>query len=374
LAEKDGTDGAVSNADSSSSAASEDLPLVSVIIAVRNDGSHLRRCFAALSAQDYPGDRIEVVIADGRSTDSTPAAISDFSREAHLKIVSVDNPRLRAAAGFNTALKLAEGKLIVLLGARAEPAKDFISESLRVLVRTGADVVGGVVMGDAKGFESEAVALALASPFGVGDARYRYASQPGYVDTLNYGMYRRELFDELGSFDEQLIDVEDDEFNYRLRQAGKRLYLSPSIRCAYHVRPTLSSLAGQYARYGFPKIRVLLKHPRQMRPRQFVPAALVGAVAVAALGSVRFASARRFLLLIAAVYGAGSMAASVATARKSGWRYLPLLPFAFAGMHFGYGTASLLGAVRFGVPWLLHSGRSRVMRSTGHCHDDGETQ
>jgi succinoglycan biosynthesis protein ExoA len=349
----------------SQSDATGELPLVSVLIAVRNDGDFLRRCLAALGTQDYPHDRLEVVIADGRSTDETPAVIGDFCAEAPFRVLAINNACLSAASGFNAALKLAEGTLIVLLGARAEPVGDFISESVRVLQRTGADVAGGVVTGDAKGLQSEAVALALASPFGVGDAHYRYASQSGFVDTLNYGMYRRELFEELGDFDEELTNVEDDEFNYRLREAGKLLYLSPAIRCRYHVRPTLTSLARQYARYGFPKIRVLLKHPRQMRPRQFAPAALVTALAIAALGSVRFAAARRLLLLIAAAYGACSLLASVATARRSGWRYLPLLPFAFAGMHFGYGAASLLGTARFGMPWLIQTLRSAAVQRSG---------
>jgi GT2 family glycosyltransferase len=331
----------------------ETIPLVSVILATRNDAPHLQRCLAALIAQDYPPDRLEVVIADGGSTDATALVVADFSASAVFRVLRVENPRLSAASGFNAALHEAEGDLVVLLGARAEPASDFISESVRVLRRTDADVVGGVVTGQAEGLQSKAVALALTSPFGVGDARYRYASEPGYVDTVNYGMYRREVFAELGEFDEQLVNVEDDEFNYRLREAGKRLYLSPSIRCRYYVRPTLASLAGQYARYGFPKIRVLLKHPRQMRLRQFAPGVLVGALAVAAFASLRFSPARRSLVALASAYGLGSLAASLAIARKSGWRFLPLLPLAFASMHFAYGGASLLGCIRYGIPWLF---------------------
>jgi GT2 family glycosyltransferase len=328
-------------------------PLVSILIAVRNDAGHLRRCLDALVAQDYLSDRFEVILADGRSTDATPEIIRSLACSAPFRVVAVDNASGGAAAGFNAALRAAHGDLVVILGARAQAAPDFISAGVQTLHETGADAVGGTIAGKACGLQSEAVALALASPFGVGDAHYRYASNPGEVDTINYGMYRRELFDEVGCFDETMENVEDDEFNYRLREAGKRLFLSPAIRCRYNVRPSVLSLAGQYGRYGYPKIRVLLKHPRQMRPRQFAPAGLVGGLGLALLLSSRLAPARWVFGGLLAAYTAVSAVASLRIARSSGWRYLPLLPIAFAGMHFAYGAASLVGAIRFGVPWIV---------------------
>lgn len=328
-------------------------PDVSILIAVRNDAEHLRHCLKALGQQDYPAVRFEVIIADGGSTDATTSVIHGFAADARFAVETVANPGRLAASGFNAALRVARGERIVILGSRARPAADFISMSVRTLEETGADGVGGVVIGDAEGLQAEAVALALGSRFGVGDAKYRYASEPGEVDTVNYGMYHREVFDQLGGFDETMENVEDDEFNYRLRESGKRLYLSPAIRCSYSVRPSLLSLAGQYGRYGYPKARVLLRHPRQMRPRQFVPAALVAALSMAATASLCTRTARRVVLLIIAAYGLAAAVASLRIARRNGWRYLPLLPLAFVGMHFGYGAASLMGTVRFGLPWLL---------------------
>ncbi|HTE85994.1 MAG TPA: glycosyltransferase family 2 protein [Dehalococcoidia bacterium] len=335
--------------------ANDEPPHVSVLLAVRNDVIYLKRCLAALKEQDYPAGRLEVVIADGRSTDGTGTVIQDFSHRVPFRVEAVDNPSGGAATGFNAALRVARGTIIVLLGARALPAADFVSAGVRTLEETGADAAGGVVAGEASGIQAEAVALALGSRFGVGDAHYRYASESGEVDTVNYGAYRREVFEELGGFDETMDNVEDDEFNYRLREAGKRLYLSPSISCQYSVRPSLIALARQYGRYGYPKVRVLLRHPRQMRPRQFAPAALVGGLALTLIASARFGFVRRFFWLVAGLYAVATAIASGRIARRSGWRYLPLLAAAFAGMHLSYGAASLLGALRFGLlPALLN--------------------
>jgi GT2 family glycosyltransferase len=322
-------------------------PLVSILLAVRDEQAQICGCLDALAIQDYPAKRIELVVADGGSSDGTPGLVERFVASAPFNVVTVPNPKGSAAAGFNAALREARGEVIVILGSRALPEPNFVSESVRALERSGADAVGGVVIGDAEGFQARAVTLALSSRFGVGDARYRYAAAEGDVDTINYGAYRRGIFAEAGGFDETMDNVEDDEFNYRLRAAGKRLYLSPEIRARYHVRPALYSLARQYARYGYPKVRVLRRHPRQMRPRQFAPAGLVGGLLVTFLLGRRSAVGRWTFWMLLASYLTASAVVSIRLAQRNGWRYLPLLPISFAGMHFGYGAASLAGTVRF---------------------------
>lgn len=325
----------------------QSIHCVSVLLAVRNDAALLRRCFAALAAQDYPSDRMEVIVADGDSSDDIVALVRAFAQAAPFSIRLVQNRRRSAAAGFNAGLRVARGTVIVILGARAVPAPSFLSRSVEALQSSGAAAAGGVVSAAASGLEAETVALALRSPFGVGDARYRFSLTAGHVDTLNYGAYRREVFAEAGGFDEAMDNVEDDEFNYRLRARGKRLYLSPEIRCGYVARPRLASLARQFARYGYPKVRVLRRHPRQMRPRQFVPAALVAALICGLAGYRYFRVARGLFWTALGSYAVSNAAASAWIARRDGWRFLPLLPLAFAGMHFGYGAASLAGVLRF---------------------------
>jgi succinoglycan biosynthesis protein ExoA len=322
-------------------------PLVSILLAVRNDAASLIGCLEALAAQDYPADRLELIVADGGSADGTVEAVQRFAAAARFPVRLTANPRGNAPAGFNAALRQARGEVIVMLGARARPAANFLYTSVRALQESGADAAGGVVTGEAAGLQAEAVALALGSRFGVGGARYRYAFQAGEVDTLNYGAYRREVFDRIGGFDETMDNVEDDEFNYRLRAAGGRLYLSPEIRCRYRVRPSILALARQYARYGYPKVRVLRRHPRQMQPRQFAPALLVGGLLLTGLAALANRYARPAFGLLFGAYTLASLTVSLRLSLRHGMRYLPLLPVAFAAMHFSYGAASLAGAVRF---------------------------
>jgi succinoglycan biosynthesis protein ExoA len=326
---------------------SDHAPFVSVLLAIRNEAPLLRGSLAAIAAQDYPSERMEVVVADGASVDGSRGMVEAFAASHPFPVRIVDNPKRSAAAGFNAGLQLARGTVIVILGARALPAPTFLTESVLALNESGADVVGGVVRAFAEGAEAQAAALALGSPFGVGDARYRYSQSAGDVDTVNYGAYRSSVFQEAGGFDETMDNVEDDEFNYRLRAAGKRLYLSPRIRCAYVSRPTIASLAAQYARYGYPKVRVMLRHPKQMRPRQFAPAGLVAALLLGLAGYSRWELARRLFWLTTGAYTFASLVASCAIVRRSGLRYLPLLPLAFGAMHISYGAASLAGVLRF---------------------------
>ena len=244
--------------------------------------------------------------------------------------------------------------MIVILGARTEVADDFIAESVAALARTGADAVGGVVASEPlDGHDTagaRAVALALRSPFGVGDARYRYGTVEREVDTVNYGAYRRTVFERVGLFDEALAWVEDDEFNYRLRAAGGRLVLAPRIRVRYFARPTLAALARQQFRWGLNKPKVARRHPAQMRPRHAVPSLFVAALLLTAGSAPWLRPARALFLLVAGSYAAAAALATAHAARHARRRAEPVgpatllrLPLAFATLHLAYGGGMLLG-------------------------------
>ena len=361
------------------------LPFVSVVLAVRDDARYLPRCLEALVRQTYPQDRLEALVVDGCSRDGSRAIAQGFADSSPLVRV-LDNPARLTPAGFNHGIRAARGEVIVILGARAEAAPDFVAESVAALERNGADAVGGVVDSDASpdagSATARAIALALRSPFGVGDARYRYTTREQETDTVNYGAYRRQVFARIGLFDESLAWVEDDEFNYRLRAAGGRLLVSPRIRVRYYARPTLGALWRQQFRWGLNKPKVARRHPAQMRPRHAVPPLFVLSVALSAAGAPFLRPARRALAAVLGAYALAAGAATLLAAAKAGpeppgrqerqgrhgeigtWRRwrpggsrwvskrtidrraLLRLPLAFATMHVAYGSGMLIGLAR----------------------------
>jgi hypothetical protein len=192
-----------------------------------------------------------------------------------------------------------------------------------------------------------AVALATSSPFGVGGARFHYSQQEEWVDTVYLGAWPRAVFDILGGFDEEQIRNQDDEFNYRLREHGGKVLLTPHIRSRYFNRGTLASLWKQYYQYGFWKVRVMQKHPRQMQARQFVPALFVSGWAALAVTSIFVTPARYLLAGAAVVYLGAGAAAAASVARKKAPELTPLVMLSFGVLHFAYGAGFLAGLARF---------------------------
>lgn len=329
------------------------LPFVSVVLAVRNEAAQLPRCLGALARQTYPAERFEVLVVDGCSEDGSATVARGFAgRGFELRVL--DNPARVTPAAFNIGIGAARGDVIVILGARAEVAPDFLAESVAALARTGADAVGGVVQSPVDGADAgaaaRAIALALRSPFGVGDARYRYTRMERETDTVNYGAYRRAAFERAGPFDETMQWVEDDELNYRLRAAGGRIVVSPRIRVTYHARASLSALWWQQFRWGRHKPKVARRHPAQMRPRHAVPALFVACLLVSAGFAPWLRDARRALAATLSAYTTGAVLATALLARDARRhgltipaRAVCLVPAAFATMHLAYGAGMLLG-------------------------------
>ena len=326
------------------------LPFVSVLMPVRNEGKFITRSLGAVLAQDYPHDRMEVIIADGRSTDRTRTVVTDIARQ-HPNVQLVDNPREIVATGLNLALAVAKGEIIVRVDGHAIVKSDYVRESVRALQETGADNAGGPTTASSDRVFGRAVAAATSSPFGVGGARFHYSERAEWVDTVCFGAWRREVFQRHGGFDEEMVRNQDDEFNYRLRAAGGRIFLDPRIRSQYINRATARSLWRQYFQYGYWKVRVLQKHPRQMQPRQFVPALLILTLAFLALTAPAFRISKLMLIATAGAYLIGNLLASILAAAKAGWRLVPLISFAFVVVHFAYGVGFFAGLARFWNRW-----------------------
>ena len=328
---------------------------------VRNEASYIVRSLDAVFAQDYPDDRLEVIVADGMSTDGTRARVeSEQSRRPSLRLV--DNPRRTAPAGLNAALRVARGEIVIRVDGHCEIASDYVKRCVSHLSSGGADAVGGPITTVGENRLAEAIAAAMSSAFGVGGSAFRtIQGKTLFVDSVAFPAYRRDLLERLGPFDEELVRNQDDEYNYRLRKSGGRVLLAADVRSRYYSRGSWRSLWRQYFQYGFWKVRVLQKHPRQMNLRQFAPAAFV-AVLLAAAAAAFFSPIGLWgLVLLLGAYVGANLGAAFIAARRYGMRLFPLLPPAFAILHMAYGLGFWTGLVRFWNRW----GSSKVVRVGG---------
>ena len=328
------------------------LPVVTVIMPVRREEAFIERSLGAVLAQDYPPERMQVLVADGMSEDRTRELVETLAR-AHPRhqVEIVDNPGRIVPTGFNAALERARGDVIVRVDGHTVVAPDYVRQCVTALAESGAENVGGPIETVSSGAVGEAIAVAISSRFGVGNSHFRASTDTAWVDTVPFGAWPREVFARLGPFDPELVRNQDDEFNYRIRENGGRILLSSRIRSRYHSRSSLRRLARQYFQYGLWKVRVMQKHPRQMSPRQFVPPLFFGALVLKGALSQHLTLARWGWLVLIALYLAANLAASVVTARRRGWRHLPLLPLCYPIVHMSFGAGFLVGLVRFAGRW-----------------------
>lgn len=318
---------------------------VSVIIPCYNERPTIGSLLEAIYKQTYPLNDLEVVIADGMSTDGTRDAIAEFS-QSHpgLSIRIIDNPDRIIPAALNHAVEHAQGEVIIRLDAHSVPQSDYVECCLKVLERTGAANVGGLwdIQPSGRGWVARSIALAASHPLGAGDARYRTSGEAGEVDTVPFGTYRREWLDRVGPFNQNLHSNEDYEYNARLRQAGGVIWFDPAIRSVYYARGDLISLAGQYARYGYWKARMLRLYPGSLRWRQVLPPIFVLATILLGLVAPFWYPARLLLGVQFSLYGAIIFLVGLMQAlRRRDMGLLLGFPLAVMTMHFAWGGAFL---------------------------------
>lgn len=310
-------------------------PLVSVVIPVRNEAGFIADLIGAILKQDYFPDRVEVIVADGQSTDGTREILAAFQAE-HPRLIVVENPGRIVSTGLNLAVLRSRGDVIVRIDGHAIVASDFIRENVALLAEhPEAWSVGGPIRHAATTTFGKAVGVAMSHPVGVGNALHRYPEYEGYVEGAQFPAIKRWVFDRIGMFDERLVRNQDDEFNYRIRQAGGQIYVSPRVRYRYFVRERIGQLFTQYFQYGFWRIPVIEKHRRPTTLRQMAPTLLYAACVVLALAGLWW---REPLLALALpiAYAAGLALAGAATVLANDLRVSLCVPVAIATMHAGY--------------------------------------
>ena len=335
----------------------ENWPLASVIMPIRNEASSIERSLGAILAQDYPANSLQIIVADGMSTDGTRETLERF-KTANPEIELVDNPGRFVSTGLNAALKHAKGEIIIRVDGHCEVALDYIQCCVNHLLADNVDGVGGYIQTIGETRLACAIAIAMSSPFGVGDSAFRTSAGKSLLaDSVPFPAYTRAIIQRAGLYDEELIRNQDDEYNYRLRQLGAKILLASDVHSRYYSRNSLRSLWRQYYQYGYWKVRVLQKHPRQMRLRQFVPPAFVASLLGSGLLALFSPVGRLLLILILGAYGLSNLIASIWTGARKGWEYLPLLPVIFACLHLSYGLGFLVGLIKFANRWNDRQGK-----------------
>ncbi len=336
------------------------MPSVSVVIPCRDEGEFIEDLLDAVRAQHL--SPIETIVVDNGSTDASVVRVEAYAaRHPSMPLRLLHCARPGAAAAMNTGIRAASGDIIVRIDGHSKPKPDYIQRAVAHLRDPRAGVIGGVwdIVPGADTLRARAIALAMGSKLGSGGAAYRHRDArqtPTDVDTVPFGCYSRALWKALNGYDDDLLVVEDGDFNYRARQAGYRVILDPEIRCTYYPRRHFRTLGRQYLRYGWWKIPMLMRHPGAVRVRQMIPLGFVTVVVGLAFASAFLPIAHVLLLLLLALYGVAILGAALRVARHAGdLKLWPLIAGAYAVIHFAWGLGGLTHLITLGhwPPWRL---------------------
>jgi len=329
------------------SAPGPDHPVtVSVVVPARNEEGFLGRCLDSILAQDYPAERMEVIVVENGSTDRTPEiAAAHAARDARVRVIRSE--ATNQAAAMNDGIVGAHGDVVARVDAHSWIPRDYVSIAVAALDRhPDAAGVGGPFTPAAETLVERVSGMARASRLGVGGG-YGVDREMGdhAVATVQCGAYWRRALADVGLFDVAMAYGEDEEINWRLTQSGANIYLCPAMAQRYRPRASLRALARQYWNYGQGRFRVVMKHPGFLSVRHLVPSAFVLSVALLGCVALFVPLARVVLAGLGAAYAAVLVLAGVQAARV-GWREALLVPPAIACVHFGYGAGMLWAAAR----------------------------
>ena len=310
-------------------------PFVSVVMPVRNEGAFMDRNLESILSQEYPADRMEVLVADGMSDDNTRAVVARWA-ERDPRVRLIDNVGQIVSTGLNQAIREARGEIILRIDGHVHVSPDFVRQNIALLdEHPEAWCVGGPIKHVGANTFGRAVAAAQSSRIGVGTAYHRFENYEGYVEGAVFPAIRRWVFDRVGNFDENLVRNQDDEFNFRVNQAHGKIFISPRVHSSYFVRDCPSKLFRQYFQYSFWRVPILKKHRRPTHFRQLVPPLFYLAMLVCFIVGV----ALRQPWLAAGLplmYCGGLLLGALFVAPRLGLASAACYPIALLAIHGGY--------------------------------------
>lgn len=323
---------------------------VSVVMPVLNEVRHLRAAVLGVMDQDFTGE-IELLLSLGPSRDGTDALAHEICA-ADARVRALHNPSGRTPDGLNAAIAAASHDVIVRVDGHSILPRDYIRTAVETLAETGADNVGGVMAAEGTTAFEQAVARAMTTRLGVGNARFHTGGDPGPADTVYLGVFRRSALERVGGYDESFLRAQDWEMNYRIRRTGGLVWFQPRMRVSYRPRSTLRRLARQYFDYGRWRRVVMRQHPETVNLRYLAPpVALVGVVGgllVGAGGLVLGSAGLRLGFGVPAAYAVGVLGGSAWTGRGLPPPAYARLPLVYATMHGAWGAGFLTSGKALG--------------------------
>jgi len=323
--------------------------MISIILPIRNEKMSIGKTLDSILTQS--GNEYEIIVSDGMSTDGTRNIVKLF-QEKNENIQLIDNPEQIVSTGFNRALSMAKGEIIIRVDGHTTIHPDYLKISVKNFIEKKCDCTGGLIKPASNGVLSENITLATSSRFGVGNSHFHFSDIARWTDTVYLGAYKREVFAKIGGYDEELVRNQDDEFNFRLIQDGGKIWLDPSIQSSYTPRNSFAGFFKQYFQYGFYKIRVMQKRRGFASWRHLVPGLFVSSLLLSLF--LYYISENPFSLkLILIPYGLASLGFTLSALLKStkDITSILLLPITFFILHFSYGLGFICGFFYFWNKW-----------------------
>jgi len=320
------------------------MTFVSFVMPVRNEEECIRASLQSLMGQYYPAGECEILVVDGRSSDRTREIVEEI-RMGNPKVRSLDNPAGIVPAAMNIGIKAARGEVIIRADGHNVYPRDYAANCVRYLEETGADNVGGpwVTLAADESFGARLVPAILSSPFGVGNSKFRTSREEGFVDTVPFGAFRKEIFDRVGLYNEKLVRNQDNELNARIREAGGKIYLTPALTTRYHPARNFVGLL----KYAFTTsqwhIFTLRENRESMGVRHLAPALFLVLLLVLSPASFVSAMALAFLIGTLCTYILTGFYFSLRGKTEGNWDVAFVQPFATLCFHVAYGTGTLFG-------------------------------
>ena len=323
-------------------------PFISFILPVWNENEYISDTLKSILCQAAP-EKYEILISDGGSKDGTLEIINSFIQD-NSNVHLIDNPQKIVSTGFNLALNEAKGDIIIRIDGHCEIPPDYLEKCITLLENKNVDIVGGIIDTISPGIVGTAISIAQSSPFGVGGVKFRSMDldEGSYVDTLAFGVHRREIFGCIGGYDEEMICNQDDEFNFRAIQAGKNIWMDPAIKTKYYARSSYLKLFRQYFYYGCYKVRGIQKRRHIFSFRHIIPSIFIPALLVTLINGY-FLQQAWISFSVVSIYLIFNFAASIFSTPS--FRLIPFISFAFWTLHSGYGLGFIWGLFRFINKW-----------------------